>query len=126
MPEKMDILDKAKLEIVIARFDFKFVHELMTKMNWAWATRGGGMEIPDIELIRDTAYTLLEEAYKSGDCSTGGLLAEWRDEQFNLKFVAEESESYIDEEETKETVKEKEVEPEDPHQSDNAISLLGE
>ncbi len=41
MPKEMNILDKAKMELVVARFDFKYIHELMTKMNWEWATRNG-------------------------------------------------------------------------------------
>jgi hypothetical protein len=127
MPEfKMNILDAAKMELVVARFDFKYVHKLMTKMKWEWATNDGGLGVPDIDEMKNTAYRLLMDAYSCEICSTGGFEAEYKENCFYLRFIAEDSNSYIDGEETEEQiekVKKIEIEEESPR-GDDAISLL--
>lgn len=121
----MNDLDRAKIEIVIARFDFVYVHELMKKMEWKWYTRDG-IYVPDVMTMTSTARTLLEEAYSFKCCETGGFLAEYEDGTFRLKFIARESDSYFHEEDKKTSSKVKEGSLEEDLPRNNAISLLGE
>jgi len=96
----MNILDKAKLEICLSRFDFEKVHRTMTKINWEWHNTG----VPTIEQLEATAEQLLRSANKDAQeneskastHATGGFQAVYADETFTLSFIITESDSYID------------------------------
>lgn len=111
MPKTMTVLDRAKLELTMHRFDFIRVHEVMNKVKWQWASLHGGLTVPSIDQLKDVAERLLEEAYQGNtEVSTGGFWANYDGHNFFLKFIVIDSDSYIDgDEEELENVSHKNV-----------------
>ena len=108
MPKKMTTLESAKLELTLHRFNFEEVHNNMVRMDWPWAsaTTSGELTyaIPDIDKLKAEAERLLECAFETGYCATGGFVARWDSNDFYLEFVITSSDSYIEGEDTKNTL----------------------
>jgi len=87
---------RTKMELAFQRFDFKKTHDAMINMNWYW---GANNRVPEIEEMQSVAMELLENCYQDEDCTycaTGGFEASYRRKEFFLKFIVEDSSSYID------------------------------
>jgi len=115
----MRTINKAKLELTLSRFDFERVRRFMRKVDWAW---GASKQIPEVYEIEILAERLLERVYESatseecdfvGQSACGGLVARYynKDNTFELEFVLETSDSYIEGEES--SIEEVEDTPDD-------------
>lgn len=85
---------KADAKQLIAEFDFKKVHRLMTALNWEWGSSEG---VPSIGEMRTVVTDLVESLYKhnadSMCISTGGFTVrryynEEHREIIEIEFVA--------------------------------------
>ena len=66
-----NITREQQIEYIMTTFDFKRVHDAMTKLNWTWS---GSESVPSIRELKVTARKCLEGL--GGDCtgwSTGGF-----------------------------------------------------
>lgn len=79
------------------QFDFELVHKAMMATGWVWhfgddildRTRMG---IPDLDTIKNTAYSLLKEAYESyKHVGSGGFMAGWEHGEMYLTFTLEQA-----------------------------------
>jgi len=99
MPKEMTILDKAKLELVMRRFNFARVRGTMKLTGWTWGDVDGD-GVPDINQLQVAAERLLSLVFQEGGTiSSGGFVAEYDGNNFFLQFVVEDSNSFIDGEE---------------------------
>jgi len=77
-------------------FKWENVHKAMVAINWCWLLGKdkfgkGNYGVPSIETIKNHAYSLLKEAYESGNqISTGGFSAGWDGGELFLSFTLEE------------------------------------
>ena len=69
------------IHVIMDRFNFAYVHELMETLEWTW-DMGGELRLPTEDELRATALRLLEEAVECWDaiaypCAprSGGLIA---------------------------------------------------
>ena len=74
---KSEVMNK-QIDEIMDWFDFDKVHEVMTLLNWEWASAKG---IPSIQEIRAGARARLREAADRGFCSTGGFTAQRVDDK---------------------------------------------
>ena len=86
-PKQQDALDN-----IMDSFDFDQVHKVMVFLNWKWANRNGGLEVPEKYELRSEARRLLKMAIEEKTIvSTGGFIAEYREGEeggwMDLKFV---------------------------------------
>ncbi len=107
----MNFKDLEKKNFVLDSFDFKHVKSTMDLLDWKWATTDPPMQVPSIFHLKDCASRLMDYAYEEsregtggkGYCSTGGFVAEYKNENFHLSFVLKEADSMNVEDEKEET-----------------------
>lgn len=78
---------------VMDGFDFRKIHESMTKLNWTWACSDGG-RIPTIEELKFTAYSLMFKVMTTSGMtriSTGGFVARKDGDDLTLYFRIDEA-----------------------------------
>ena len=73
-------------------FDFDQVHKVMVFLDWKWANKNGGLEVPEKYELRSEARRLLKTAIEEKTTvSTGGFQAEYTENEeggwIDLKFV---------------------------------------
>jgi hypothetical protein len=93
---------KDQIELVMDRFDFARVHNVMTLLDWRWGA-GKDSGVPSIREIRACALSILKEAVErceiGGFIATGGFRASTQKsgdtgrEFLELEFIAETSDS---------------------------------
>lgn len=84
------------IDQILKTFDFERARRFMEFDNWEWAHLDGSYKVPDVETIKKSCHSLLENAVKVKDhCFSGGFSAEYsQDGSLELKFVPVESWSY--------------------------------
>lgn len=86
---------KKSLELAIRGFDFVRVRKVMKALNWTWYGIEGTPTVGDMMyIIQELATDIAKQG--EGYAATGGFEVEWDGESFIIRFVAEESEGYVD------------------------------
>lgn len=88
------------IDKIMEEFEFSYVQEAMSKMNWVWATGGldSTFHVPTINQLRTTAHRLLVDVVEEGHTyhSTGGFVATLNKGRYlTLQFVLKSEETDI-------------------------------
>lgn len=84
-------------KLIHEEFNWENVHKAMKALDWCWKMGvdefgKDRMGIPSLDTIKNSAYSLLKQAYDTGNhISTGGFSAGWEDGQLYLIFTLEEA-----------------------------------
>lgn len=95
-PEQKNTNRDQAVDKIMSQFNFDTVHQAMVALDWQWVTsHAAGHEVPSLDRIKQTAKSLLLDAWnETSILCHGGFQAERIDDVLVLEFVLARADSH--------------------------------